>query len=98
MTLTMFITLFTALSTVASLFTEAIKKNFNVKNYTLIVLIVSAVIGWGGGAITYCFMKVPFDNVSNILCLFLLAPSIWLGATLGYDKVKEIIAKIGVTA
>ena len=97
MTLTIFMSLVAILSIIASAFTEAIKKNFTVKSATLVVLIISAIIGWGGGAITYCFMKIPFNNVSNILCLFLLAPTIWLSATLGYDKVKEIITKIGTT-
>lgn len=95
MTLAIFMTLVSILSTVASLFTEAIKKNFKVPNSTLLVLLVSLVIGWGGGAITYSFMKIPFNDINNILCLFLLAPAIWLGATLGYDKVKELILKIG---
>ena len=94
MTLTIFMTLVTILSMVASLFTEAIKKNFEVKNATLVVLIISAIIGWGGGAITYVFMGIPFA-ANNVLCLILLAPAIWLCATLGYDKVKEIISKIG---
>lgn len=94
MTLTIFMTLITILSTIASLFTEAIKKNFEVKNATLVVLIISAIIGWGGGAITYVFMGIPFA-ANNVLCLILLAPAIWLCATLGYDKVKEIISKIG---
>lgn len=94
MTLTIFMTLVTILAAVASLVTEAIKKNFEIKNATLVVLIISAVIGWGGGAITYALMGIPFAP-NNILCLILLAPAIWLCATLGYDKVKEIIEKIG---
>lgn len=94
MTLTIFMTLVTILAAVASLVTEAIKKNFEIKNATLVVLIISAVIGWGGGAITYVLMDIPFV-VNNIICLVLLAPTIWLCATLGYDKVKEIIEKIG---
>ena len=95
MTLAIFMTLVSILATISSLFSEAIKKTFNIKNSTLLVLIVSLVIGWGGGAITYSFMKIPFNDVNNILCLFLLAPTIWLGATLGYDKVKEVLLKIG---
>lgn len=95
MTLAIFMTLVSILSAVSSLLTEAIKKNFKITNSTLLILIVSLVSGWGGGAITYSFMKIPFNDVNNILCLFLLAPTIWLGATLGYDKVKELILKIG---
>lgn len=94
MTLTIFLTLVTILSAVSSLFTEAIKKNFQINNPTLVVLVISAVIGWGGGAATYTLMHIPFIP-NNIICLVLLAPAIWLSATLGYDKVKEIIEKIG---
>ena len=94
MTLTIFMTLVTILAAVASMVTEAIKRNFEIKNATLLVLIISAVIGWCGGAITYALMGIPFAT-NNIICLVLLAPAIWLCATLGYDKVKEIIEKIG---
>lgn len=93
MTLSIFMSLVTILAMVSSLFTEAIKKNFKVKNATLVVLIISAIIGWGGGAVTYVLMGIPFA-ANNVLCLILLAPAIWLCATLGYDKVKEIISKI----
>ena len=81
MSLVVFVNLLTILSTITALFTEAIKKNFNIKNSTLTVLIISAIMGWSGGAITYILMKIPFD-VSNSLCLFLLAPAIWLCATI----------------
>lgn len=94
MTLTLFLTLLSILSVVSSAITEAIKKSFSVTKPTLLVAILAAVIGWGGGAIAYVFMKVPFNELSNIICLGLLAPSIWLSATLGYDKIMEIIKQI----
>ena len=94
MTLAIFMVLVTILATVASLFTEAIKKSFKINNSTLLVLIVSAVVGWGGGAITYALMNIPFIT-NNIICLVLLAPTIWLCATLGYDKVREVLEEIG---
>ena len=94
MTLTLFVTLLTILSLVSSLVTQAIKANFNVTKPTLIVAILSGIIGWGGGAITYLLMGIPFDT-SSIICLILLAPAIWLCATLGYDKVMEVIKQIG---
>jgi hypothetical protein len=97
MTLSIFMSLVTILAMVSSLFTEAIKKNFKIKNSTLFILIVSLVVGWAGGAMTYSFIGVPFNDVNNILCLVLLGPAIWLCATLGYDKIKEVIMKIGET-
>ena len=93
MTVTLFISLVTALSLVSSLITEAIKKSFNATKPTLIVAIVAAITGWGGGAIAYSLMGIPFIS-SNIICLVLLAPTIWLMATLGYDKVMEVIKQI----
>lgn len=93
MTITLFITLFTILSLVCSLFTEAIKKVFNSDKPTLVALVLSAIVGWGGGAIAYVLMGIAFTT-SSIICLVLLAPTIWLGATLGYDKVMEVITQI----
>lgn len=93
MTLTMFVSLVTMLSLISSLITEAIKKTFDTAAPTLVVAIVSIVVGWGGGAITYTLAGVPY-NPSNIICLTLLAPTIWLMATLGYDKVMEVINQL----
>ena len=93
MTLTMFISLATMLSLISSLITEAIKKTYKSTMPTLIVAIISVVVGWGGGAITYTLMSIPYTS-SNVICLTLLAPTIWLVATLGYDKVMEVIKQI----
>ena len=93
MTTNLFITLVTILSLVSSLLTEAIKKAFHSTKPTLLAAIVSAIVGWGGGAASYILMDIPFDTKS-IVALVLLAPIIWIGATVGYDKVKEIIKQI----
>ena len=94
MTISYFIILVTFLSSVASLLTEALKKTFIGDDNTIVlVAIVSALVGWAGGAIAYVLLGVAF-TLSNIICLFLLAPTIWLIATLGYDKVMEVITKL----
>ena len=93
MTLTLFVSLATGLSLVSSLITEAMKKSFNVTKPTLVVAIIAAVTGWGGGAISYALMNIAYTP-SNIICLVLLAPTIWLMATLGYDKVLEVIKQL----
>lgn len=90
MNTTLFVFLVFALSTVSSLFTEAIKKVVNVTKPTLLVGVLSAIFGWGGGVIAYLLMGIAFTQTS-IICLILLAPTIWLCATLGYDKVMEVI-------
>ena len=96
MTLALFITLVTILSLVSSLITEGIKKTFpDLKKSTLVVAILAVVIGWGGGVIAYILMGIAF-NLTSILCLVLLAPAIWLTATLGYDKVIEVLEQIGL--
>lgn len=97
MTISMFIVLVTILSLASSLITEAIKKTIGTEKPTLIVLIVSAVTGWGGGIAAYILMGIAFNPIS-IVCLILLAPIVWLVATLGYDKVIEVIAQIGALA
>ena len=94
MTLALFMSLLTILSLVSSLLTQAVKANFKVNKPTLVVGIIAAVVGWGGGAAAYALMHVAFDTQS-IICLVLLAPAVWLSATLGYDKVMEVIKQIG---
>lgn len=94
MTLTLFIVLVTILSLVSSLFTQAIKKNFGNTKPTLVAAILSGVIGWIGGLMAYILMGIVFTPAS-VICLILLAPTCWLVATLGYDKVMEVLRQIG---
>ena len=93
MTIPIFITLVTVLSLVDSLLTEAIKKAFHITKPTLVAAILAVIVGWGGGACAYLLKDIPFTT-SSIICLILLAPIIWVGATVGYDKVMEIIKQI----
>ena len=99
MTITLFMTLVSILSLVSSLITEAGKKiNIYVKiNPTIFVAGISAITGWAGGIAAYILMGIAFTPAS-IVCLILLAPTIFLVATLGYDKVMEIVAQIGKMA
>lgn len=94
MTTTMFITLLTILSIVSSLFSEAIKKTFPKVPSTLMVAIISAIVGWAGCVVAYILMNIPFTLVT-ITTLIIMAPAIWLCATLGYDKVMEVIKQFG---
>ena len=94
-TTSLFVILLTILSVVSSLFTEAIKKTFPEFSSTIAVAIISAVVGWAGCAIAYILMGVPFTVVS-IIVLIIMAPAVWLCATLGYDRVMEVIKKLGI--
>lgn len=93
MTTTLFMFLLTALALACSLFTEAVKKVTKTQKPTLIAAILSGICGWGGGVAAYLLLNIPFDTQS-ITCLILLAPLVWLCATLGYDKVMEIVYQI----
>lgn len=96
MTLTLYIVLTTILSLVSSLITEGVKKAFpNFNKPTLLVIILAAVVGWGGGAVAYILMNIAFTT-SSIICLVLLAPTVFLVATVGYDKVLELLKQIGL--
>lgn len=95
MTLALFMVLVTILSLISSLFTQAIKKTFNNTKPTLIAAILSVIIGWIGGLMAYILMGITFVP-SSIICLILLAPTIWLISTLGYDKVMEVLKQIGL--
>lgn len=93
MTIVLFMFLLSTLSLLCSLFTEAVKKVSNTKEPTVVAAVLSAVCGWGGGATAYLLLNIPF-NTQSITCLVLLAPLVWLCATLGYDKVMEVIYQI----
>lgn len=93
MTVNLFITIVTILSMASTLLTEAIKRAFKVTKPTITAAIVSVIAGWGGGAAAYILMDIPFESHS-IVALILLAPIIFIGATVGYDKVMEIITQI----
>ena len=95
MTVNLFIFLVTVLSIVSSLITEAIKKVIGTNKPAIVVAIISAIVGWAGGAAAYILIGIPFTSIS-IVCLILLAPVIWLVATLGYDKVIEVIKQITI--
>lgn len=93
MTVPIFLAMVTSLSLVDSLLTEAIKKSFKVTKPTLVAAVLAIIVGWGGGACAYLLKDIPFTT-NSIICLGLMAPIIWLCATLGYDKVMEIIRQI----
>lgn len=94
MTVTLFITMLTVFALVSSLLTEAIKKATQESiPSNILVAIVAAVTGWGGGAAVYVIFGLAW-TASNIVALILLAPACWLGAMLGYDKVIQTIQQI----
>jgi hypothetical protein len=95
MTITLFLSLFTIFPAISALITEGIKAMVgeNHIHSNIISAIVSVVVAWGGTAVAYVFLKVPFNELTNILALVLMAVPVWLVAMVGYDKVLEVVKK-----
>lgn len=98
MTVTSFLIILSICAAVTTLITEGIKILLNEANVTyasnLLALIVAVIVGCGATALYYVNYQVPF-NALNSVYLALMGLANWLGATLGYDKVRQTIAQIG---
>lgn len=98
MTMAVFLVLLTVCAAVTSLFTEGVKKLLDDMHVSyasnILVLIVAVVIGCGATALYYVNYNVPF-NALNSVYLALMGVANWLGAMLGYDKVKQAVSQIG---
>lgn len=99
MTVTIFLVLLAACATATSLLTEGIKKFLDELKITyapnILVLIVAAIVGCGATALYYVNYGVPF-NALNSVYLALMGIANWIGAMVGYDKVKQAVAQIGM--
>ena len=97
MTVAVFLILLTICAVATSLLTEGIKKFLGEMKISyasnILVLIVALVIGCGATAIYYVNYQVPF-NALNSVYLALMGIANWLGAMVGYDKVKQAIGQI----
>lgn len=98
MTVAVFLVILSVCAAVTSLLTEGIKKFLDEQKISyasnVLVLIVAVIIGCGATALYYVNYGVPF-NALNIVYLALMGIANWLGATLGYDKVRQTIVQIG---
>ena len=99
MTVTLFISLFTIGSMACGLITEAVKKCYENagRDYSanIIALVDALVVGGVGTAVAYMLMGIDW-TVNNIICLVLMIVCIWLGAMLGFDKIKQTLEQIAV--
>lgn len=97
MTVTLFISLFTIGSIACGVITEAIKKTYQNagKDYSanIVALVDALVVGGLGTSCAYMLLGIEW-TVNNIICLILMCLVIWLGATLGFDKVKQTLEQI----
>ena len=99
MTVTLFISLFTIGSMACGLITEAVKKVYQNAGMdysaNVIALVDAFVVGGIGTAVAYMLMGIDW-TVNNIICLILMIVCIWLGAMLGFDKIKQTLEQIAV--
>lgn len=98
MTVTVFLIILTACAAITSLLTEGIKKFLDEQKVTyasnILVLVIAVIVGCGATVLYYVNYQIPF-NALNSVYLALMGLANWLGATLGYDKVRQTIAQIG---
>lgn len=98
MTVTIFLLLLTLFATITALATEAAKKFLDDQKIryasNIVVLIVAMIVGCGGTAIYYVNYSVPF-NALNSVYLALMGIANWIGAMVGYDKVKQAVMQLG---
>lgn len=98
MTVTVFLIILAACAAATSLLAEGIKKlldGLGAKYASnILVLIVAVIVGCGATALYYLNSGVPF-TVLNSAYLALMGIANWLGATLGYDKVKQTVLQLG---
>lgn len=96
MTVTTFLMLLAAFSTITALVTEAIKKLVTDKrnlSCNLVALITALIVGSAGTATYYVLTGVPF-TVNNIIYIILLGLASGLAATVGYDKVMQTVKQL----
>lgn len=98
MTVTVFLILLTIYATATSIITEAAKKFLDGQKIAyasnVLVLAIAVIVGCGGTAIYYVNYQVPFTALNSVY-LALMGVANWVGAMVGYDKVKQAISQIG---
>ena len=93
MTITIFLYIFTIGSLASSLLTEALKKTFKNMASNVIALINAFVVGFLGTIAAYILMGVAWTP-QNIVCIFLMVACVFVGSTVGYDKVLQTVMQI----
>lgn len=98
MTVTAFLIILSTCAAATSLVTEGIKKLLDEAKVSyatnLLVFIVAIIVGCGATALYYVNYQIPF-NALNSVYLALMGVANWLGAMIGYDKVRQMITQIG---
>lgn len=96
MSISTFLFLLAAFSTITGLVVECIKKIATDKanvSWNITALVVALIVGVGGCMIYYQLNGIPF-TANNIIYAVLMGFASALSSTLGYDKVKQTILQI----
>ena len=98
MTVTAFLIILTVCAAVTSLVTEGIKKLLDGMGAryasNILGLIVALIVGGGTTVLYYVNYQVPFTALNSVY-LALMGVANWLGAMVGYDKVRQAIEQMG---
>ncbi len=97
MNLQAFIILLTVCATVTSLLTEVVKSFFEMQKIryasNVVVLVIAVIVGCAGATVYYYIFAVPFTALNCIMAVFLGLAN-WVGAMVGYDKVKQALEQM----
>jgi len=94
MTTTAFVIIWACLSALTSLVTEAVKK-FSTMGFpnNVVALIVAIATGAIVTSVYYAQTGIPFTAL-NVVYIIAISILNWIGATVGYDKVKQAILQL----
>lgn len=99
MTTNIFLVLLTSCSLITSLVCEGLKKfldSLKIKySSNILVLIIAIIVGVFFSIIYYLSAGIEITFL-NIVYSLLLGIANWIGAMIGYDKVKQTIEQLGV--
>lgn len=94
MTVSMFITILTMLSTINCLCVEGVKKVLDELKVpyasNVVASIVGCVVGIGGSAVYYVLNGINFTP-TNTTAMLMMGFAVSLGSMLGYDKITQAI-------
>lgn len=93
MSIEFFIYLFTIGSAISSLITQATKKAVPNISSNIVALINAIFVGFFGTIIASNFLGFPL-NANNLIIAGLMGVCIFIGSTIGYDKVMQTIRQI----
>lgn len=93
MTIELFIYMFTIGSAISSLVTQATKKAVPNISSNIVALINAIFVGLIGSVIAFNFLNIPL-TVNNMIVAGLMGVCIFIGSTIGYDKVMQTIRQI----